>query len=317
MPAAQMGSATAEIVLPARGRFDLRATVLSHGPMPHAPWQWHDGVRPLLRRAERLADGSVYLLAIRPAPAGVVLRATGPDANEIERLAPLAARIRRALRLDEDLTSFHRLCRTHPGLRPIARAGLGRLLRGTTLFEDLVKAIVWRGRTGAGAATIGHLGTLGSRCAARPGLRAFPTPDQIAQAGAAPPRAQARLGSRAVSIKRIARGVADGTWDLAELDAAADRLPSATLVRRLRALPGIGPAAAAWMLLVLGHYDRPAIDAATLRWVRGSEPPVLTAAAWGAWRGLALWWAQCLGLDARTLSAVRRPAGPDRRARRR
>src|SRR4029453_10188855 len=84
----------AEIVLPARGRFDLRATVVGRGHQPPPPYRWHEGRRPFLKRAEELADGSVHLLRIRPEPRGVVLEVTGRDAREIEVLAPLAARVR-------------------------------------------------------------------------------------------------------------------------------------------------------------------------------------------------------------------------------
>src|SRR5437867_5612165 len=134
---------TAEITLSARGRFDLRATVLSYGYYQLPPYRWEDGPRQVLRRAEQLPDGSVYLLEVRPAPGGVRLRVTGKDADDLVVLAPLAARMRKALRLDEDFREFHRLCRREPWLRPIARLGLGRMLRGTSLFEDLVKAIAW------------------------------------------------------------------------------------------------------------------------------------------------------------------------------
>src|SRR4029453_11601868 len=99
----------AEIVLPARGRFDLRATVVGRGHQPPPPYRWHEGRRPFLKRAEELADGSVHLLRIRPEPRGVVLEVTGRDAREIEILAPLAARVRRALSLDIDLADFHRI----------------------------------------------------------------------------------------------------------------------------------------------------------------------------------------------------------------
>src|SRR5262245_9106072 len=118
----------AAIVLPARGGFDLRATVLSHGYRELAPYRWRDGARPILRRAEQLPDGSVYLLTIRPLDDGVLLRVVGRDAREIEVLAPLAARVRRALMLDVDLTAFHRTCRRNARLRPLARLRAGRLL---------------------------------------------------------------------------------------------------------------------------------------------------------------------------------------------
>lgn len=317
-----MAIATTEITLPARSPFDLRATVLSHGYWQLAPWAWRDGARPVLQRAERLNDGSVHGLFIRPAPNGVVLRVTGPDADQIERLAPLAARVRRALRLDEDLRPFDRLCRTDATLRPVARAGLGHLLRGTTLFEDVVKAVAWTNTTWPSAvASIGRLGVMGSRCAARPGMRAFPEPAQIARAGSAGLRERARLGYRAAWIHALALGTTDGTWDLGALEASAARLSSSALARRLRALPGVGSGTAAWILLLLGHYDAPVIDASTLRWAASigwprPSPRAIAhrAARWGSWAGLALWCAQRLALDVRPAS--RRAPDPGRRGRR-
>src|SRR5262245_709132 len=172
----------AEIVLPARGRFDLRTTVLDWGHGPPPPYRWHDGRRPVLERAEELAGGSVHLLRIRPEPRGVVLEVTGRDAREIEVLAPLAARVRRALSLDVDLADFHRRCRADPLLRPLARVGLGRMLRGTSVFEDVVGVLA--GSTGSSRAdpsAIGRLVRLGRRVPAQPGVRAFPSPRILAR----------------------------------------------------------------------------------------------------------------------------------------
>src|SRR4029077_17624676 len=114
------------------------ATVMSRGPETLPSFRWRDGPEPVLERAEQLADGTVHLLVCRPARRGVVLEVTGRDAREIEVLAPLAARVRRALSLDVDLADFHRMCRADPLLRPLARAGMGRVLRVTSVFEDVV-----------------------------------------------------------------------------------------------------------------------------------------------------------------------------------
>src|SRR5262249_41809415 len=136
-----VGMERTEILLPARGRFDLRATVLSRSHDELAPFRRQDGARPLPQRAQELPGGAVYHPAVRPGGGRVVLRVTGEDASEIEALAPLAARVRRSLALDLDLAPFHRLCRGDPLLRPAVSLGMGRLLRGTSLFEDLVRSL--------------------------------------------------------------------------------------------------------------------------------------------------------------------------------
>src|SRR5262245_9498156 len=109
-----VGMERTEILLPARGRFDLRATVLSRSHDELAPFRWHDGARPLLERAEELPGGAVYHLAIRPVGDGVVLRVTGEDASEIEALAPLAARVRRSPEPGLDLAPVPPPCPSDP-----------------------------------------------------------------------------------------------------------------------------------------------------------------------------------------------------------
>src|SRR5262249_4876237 len=191
----------AEIALPARGRFDLRTTVLSRDRLALPPFRWRDGARPVLERAEELPGGSVLLLSIRPHPGGVVLRATGEDASEIEVLAPLAARVRRALDLDLDLAAFHRLCRRDPLLRRVAALGAGRLLRGTSFFEDVVAAVAAGGSSGAATARIA---ALGRRCPAAPELRAFPQPRRLARM-AVSRLERTGLGSRARLVSAVAK----------------------------------------------------------------------------------------------------------------
>jgi 3-methyladenine DNA glycosylase/8-oxoguanine DNA glycosylase len=311
---------TAEIVLPARGRFDLRATVLSHGYHELVPYRWEDGRVPTLHRVERLPNRSVYRLLVRPAARGVVLRVTGRDAGEAEVLAPLAARMRRSLRLDEDLADFHRLCRLDPDLRPIARLGVGRLLRGTTLFEDLVKAIAWTNTTWLGAVSmVERLGRLGSRCAAEPRLRAFPTPQQILRAGEQGLRDRTGLGYRAPYVIALAHRVATGTLDLDTLAAHASSLPSAELAETLGSIRGAGPATVAYGLMLLGHYDRPAIDSATLRFAaralyRGGPVTIRRLerrfSRYGQWAALVLWFRQWQdGRHAAALLAAKRRPG--------
>ena len=301
----------AEIVLPARGRFDLRATVLSRDPLAMAPFRWRDGARPVLERAEELPGGSVLLLSIRPHPGGVVLRATGEDASEIEVLAPLAARVRRALDLDLYLAAFHRLCRRDPLLRRVAALGAGRLLRGTSLFEDVVGAVV----AGGGVAATARIAALGRRCPAAPELRAFPEPRRLARM-AVRRLERTGLGSRARMVSALATLQLNGL----------EHLPRRQLAARLARTAGVDRATVAWLMLLLGHHDRPALDRATVAFVTrafGSDRSAGSAfgrriARWRPWGGLALWWARWLetplatrlGADATSLRS-RSPAPPD------
>lgn len=293
---------TAEMVLPAADRFDLRATVLSYGYYELPPCHWTGGARPRLRRVERIDGAGIYLIEVRPTAGGVVMRATGPDADQIETLAPLAVRTRRVLRLDEPLREFRALCRRDPSLRSVGRLGLGRMLRGSSLFEDAVKTIAWTNTTWAGAVQLTtRLGQLGSPCAADRRLRAFPTAEQIVRAGEDELRDRVRLGYRAEYIGRLAREVTEGLRNLEALDARAAAMPIDELAAQLGDIRGVGPASVGWLLLLLGRYERAAIDRATLRFAADRDGVRPTAAevearitSWGPWRGLALWCQQWL-----------------------
>jgi hypothetical protein len=248
----------ADILLPARGRFDLVATV-DAGPRPLGPpWVWRGGSRPVLRRAERLYGRRAFLLEVRPAPGGVVLRAIGPGTTEIEQLAPLAARIRRALQLDVDLGPFHRRCHADPALRWIARAGLGRVVRGTTPFEDCLVALLG----GDGLAAL--LG-VGARCAGATALRACPSARDLAVIDARGLRARTGLDARAAAVVRLARAVVRGAVDLRTVDERAPLVSRAALLRMLRRLPGASAHTTAVLAPLLGHHEHILRDQDMLR----------------------------------------------------
>jgi 3-methyladenine DNA glycosylase/8-oxoguanine DNA glycosylase len=61
---------------------------------------------------------------------------------------------------------------------------------------------------------------------------------------------------------RAQRGVADGELDLEALDGSSD-LPDDEVAQRLLALPGVGPYAAAHVMMLLGRYGRLILDSWT------------------------------------------------------
>jgi 3-methyladenine DNA glycosylase/8-oxoguanine DNA glycosylase len=239
------------------GRFDLATTVASGLRGLGPPWTWCPGRHPALRRAERLHGHRVYLLEIRPAPNGVVLRAVGPGTTAIEQLAPLAARVRRALQLDVDLTDLHRCCRSDPALRWIARAGLGRVVRGTTLFEDCLSALL----DDAGLAA---LLSFGVRCPEARTRRACPTPRDLATVGARGLRARTGLDRRADAVVRLARAVEHNQVDLAAIDDRAASASRRALLQMLHTLPGVSPGTALGLAPLLGHHERLVLDRRTM-----------------------------------------------------
>ncbi len=278
--------------------FSLWTAALLHGWYALAPFRWLPESETL-ERVDRLPCGTVYTVRLRAAPdfedgrRAVDLEArptpSAADARE------LAARARRMLRLDEDLTDFHARCRRSRALRPVAEVGAGRLLRSPDLWEDVLKGIcttnvTWE-RTRRMVAALTTLGPTpeGGRA------RAFPTPAEVLEAGSEFLLQEAGAGYRARSMLRLAEGVAGGTIDLTAPDqpdaTSADRLAA------LESLPGIGPVTAGYLAMLLGSYDTLTLDSSTRAFAvrtfgeAAADPARLARhySRFGRWRALAFW----------------------------
>lgn len=277
--------------------FNLRGVATSHGWYALAPYRWTEE-ESTLHRVEAAPSGAVTLLHIRQVGGYLQVEPEGGVQLGAPDLAELERRVRWCLRLDEDLSEFTSLSSADPELyRRVAPSG-GRLLRCPTLWEDIVKTILttnttWR-QTGAMSARLVAL--LGRELTTDPAARAFPEPAAVAAAGKTYLEEQVRLGYRSASVARIAKDVAEGRLDLESWVHSA--LPTQELRRRLLALPGVGPYAAATLLMILGRYDELAIDTELRAHVRRKyyrdTPPTESQIRdvyerWGRWRYLGYW----------------------------
>lgn len=288
--------------LPLRGAggepVDLRRTIRSHGCVTLPPNAVLEG-GTRLRLPVRLADGRRTVLELGPAPGNAVaVRASSGLRGAADRTA-LTAIVRTVLRLDADYTAFYARAAGDPELAWITR-GAGRFLRSPTVFEDVVKTIcttncAWSATermTGALVADLGEPVDAGGSA------RLFPTPAAMAAAPESWYREVARAGYRGPYLRRIAAAVAGGELDLEALAAASPaEVDDDELERRLRALPGVGPYAAAHIMLLIGRYSRLVLDSWTrpkYTQLRGRAPRsdaaiVRRFAPYGAFAGLAFW----------------------------
>jgi N-glycosylase/DNA lyase len=171
------------------------------------------------------------------------------------------------------------------------------MLRGPSVFEDVVKTICttntsWSGTRKMTAALVDNLGVV-----APGGARTFPRPDAMAAADESFYRDVIRAGYRGPYLKQLAGDVAEGRIDLEALN--DPELPDEEVAARLLALPGVGPYAAAHVMLTsLGRYSRLVLDS----WTRptygklaGPRAAVKDATIerrfrrYGKWAGLAFW----------------------------
>jgi 3-methyladenine DNA glycosylase/8-oxoguanine DNA glycosylase len=282
------------LTLPALPPFSLSAVVRSHGWVRLAPFSWdEDSCR--LSRIERLSSGRVVELVIREAPGGVTVDVSGdPGWTEEE----VRRKVTWMLGLDQDLSDFYALARQEPKLAQVEARAQGRILRSSTLFEDVVKTILTTNTSWAG--TIRMVEALVSRFGdPLPGdrsRRTFPTASQLAALDAHTLRSAGRLGYRAPYVLELARSVASGDLDLEGFRTSDE--PTEELRARLLEIDGVGAYSAANLLMMLERYDFIPVDSWARRVVshewHGGEPvrSVEVEAAferWGNWKGLVYW----------------------------
>jgi len=267
--------------------FSFPWTVESHGWYHLEPFHWSAG-EGVLRRAEVLG-GKAADLTIR-ADDGALVVTGAPDSRE------LRSKLTRMFQLHLDTAEFVTMARRSPAHAWVEEAGFGRLLCGSTLFEDIVKIIATTNTTWA--QTVRMTALLADKCGARTrsGRAAFPGPEAVARLTAEELQAHCRLGYRAKSIHALATGIVSGTIDLERLAAPAQS--TAELFRSYGSLPGIGPYGAAHLLAMDGRHDFIAVDTEFRRFVREryhqgrnvSDATMLRRyARWGRWKYLGYW----------------------------
>jgi len=209
---------------------------------------------------------------------------------------------RHILRLDQDLSPFYLLAANDPDLA-WAAAGAGRMLRAPSVFEDVVKTVcttncAWSATVRMVNALVAHLGdpAVGGD---GPLTNAFPTPAAMAGVSESFYREVVRAGYRGAYLIGLARAEADGALDLERFATATpEELPDVELESALLALPGVGPYAAAHIMMTLGRHSRLILDS----WTRpkyakmlGRSKPVADRLIekrfrrYGDFAGLAFW----------------------------
>lgn len=181
----------------------------------------------------------------------------------------LRASISHVLRLDEDLSDFYILAAEDRELAWVT-CGAGRMVRSPTVFEEVVKTIcttncAWSATERMVGALVEHLGEpVPEAPDTGPEGRAFPTPQAMAEAGEDFYRNVVRAGYRERYLEALSRSVVEGSLDLEALGSASpEELPDEELEKRLLELPGVGPYAAAHVMMMLGRYSRLILDSWT------------------------------------------------------
>jgi len=242
---------------------DLRRTIASHGVADLPPNRIDE---------EAWTLEVTLLLEGEPATVRVAPGRRGHATAEVVAGRVGASQLRRAvahlLRLDEDLSPFYAAAAADPELAWVT-IGAGRMIRSPTVFEEVVKTIwttncTWSATIRMVSALVEHLGEAAPGETDGPLGHAFPTPEAMARKNSAFYTETVRAGYRGEYLRSLARSVASGKLELEALGTAtADELPDDELAAQLLALPGVGPYAAAHIMMLLGRYSRLILDSWT------------------------------------------------------
>lgn len=294
-----------KFTLSARPPFKFLSVVNSHGWRQLAPFSY-DELTNTLSYILHLANGRVIELKFHDAADGVTVGTEKLNKLEKKEVVNIVTWM---FGLDMDFSSFYKALRGEPKLARAKKLSLGRLLRAPTLFEDVVKTILttntlWAATRnmsrklvdefGERLSTVGRVAPNDSE--GRTETKSFPTPEAIAASNPDYIKEKIRVGYRAPAIHELAVHVASGQLDLESLKTS--ELPTLELRKELMKINGVGPYAAANLLMLLGRHDFIPIDSSALsvvsqEWYRGK--PVTAKEVekhfkkWGEYKGLAFW----------------------------
>jgi 3-methyladenine DNA glycosylase/8-oxoguanine DNA glycosylase len=283
-----------KFTLSARPPFNFLSVVNSHGWRQLAPFSYDENTNTLCYIL-RLSNGRVIELNMRDAGDGVTVETDKLDKNERKEVAD---KVTWMFGLDMDFSRFYAASRGEPKLALAKKRALGRVLRSPTLFEDVIKTILttntlWGATKNMTLKLVNEFGEPLPEDATR---KSFPTPEAIAASSPEILKEKIRVGYRAPAIHQLADRIASGTFDLEALKKS--ELPTLELRKELLTINGVGPYAAANLLLILGRSDFIPVDSWALKlvsheWYRGK--PITGKEVekrfekWGEFKGLAFW----------------------------
>ena len=284
-----------KIALSAQPPFYLPSVVRSHGWIQLSPFLADDhtgGFTYLIQ----LDTGRVAEIRIQEAQDGVRVEVDSPLTPKEQ--SEVSNKVAWMLGLDQEFGTFYALVHDEPKLAHIVSEARGRILRSATLFEDVIKTILTTNTLWAATIRMNRnlVEQFGASLPSDPARIAFPSPECLAATDEETLRSSTRLGYRAPYILELARRVASSDLDL-EAYKTAD-IPTLELRKQLMAIKGVGPYAAANLLMLLGHYDFIPVDSWALKMVSHewyNDEPVGKAQVeaaferWGQWKGLAYW----------------------------
>ena len=232
----------------------LALTVASHGWAWLSPWHW-DAETEILSRAEMLPSGEVVRVRASQSSPGKI--AVSVEGNDIQEATAARGIVGRWLSLDwSPAKAIEKADGLDSRIAGHLREGGGRMLRGSTFYEDLLKTICtiqisWAG-TGRMVNALIELST----------DSVFPKPSQILEIGEAGLRNETKLGFRAPVVIEATRSLLDDGL----MDEHGRGDDSQIAYDYLIGIRGIGPYAASHLAVLLHDFRRIPVDSAVSKY---------------------------------------------------
>jgi N-glycosylase/DNA lyase len=263
-----------QTVLNFRWPVDLILTIASHGWVYLAPWRW-DADTGRLSRTERIGS-RIGTVGIEQSELNAVAVRWGGFSTADE--SELLGRVRRWLSAEWEPSAAMAAL---PEAAALIERGGGRMLRGSSFYEDFVKTVLtintsWSATCRMVAALV-----------AEPGSGAFPGPEALLDYGEERLRGRAKLGFRARTIVLTTRRMRDDGAITGAGEGLIERLAHDYLL----GLYGIGPYAAAHCRVLLHDFSRIPVDSVVTAYLReryGCDPAAFAAdrISWGDYLAL-------------------------------
>jgi len=237
--------------------FSFKSTLFSHGWSDLQPFQLNE--KPLkVTYVVKTSTEKIFLLSISEVEGKRLEITTDGKLNKQEKNYTLGV-VKRMFRLEEDYDEFYKLAGKSQEFSWVVKCRAGRLLRCSSLWEDMVKMLcttncTWRLTQIMTENLVTKLGSKKKIEATGKIIQSFPEPQDIANQTEIYLRKEIKMGYRAPYLLEFGTAIMSEKLNLVEFENNA--LLSTELYKKIRNIKGFGDYAVSNLLKLLGRYDK-------------------------------------------------------------
>ncbi len=241
-------------VLNTPDKFSFKSTIYSHGWADLLPFRISENPFHIILTIQTESE-CVFPLQISSPNDRILEIHVLNDPSDLEEVEILSG-LKRMFRLNEDYSDFYSIAETSKDFNWVCDYRAGRMLRCTSLWEDMVKMLcttncTWRLTQIMTENLVQELGKKTEINGVE--FRAFPKVDTVASKDETYLRNKIKMGYRAPYLLSFAQTIVRGKINLSDLE--SDQISTTDLYKQLRGIKGFGDYAVSNLLKLLGRYD--------------------------------------------------------------